>query len=44
MDGKQSAGIHNLKFSADRLSSGVYFYRLTADKNVLATKKMIVLK
>lgn len=44
INGKQSAGKHTLKFSADRLSSGVYFYRLTADKNVLATKKMVVLK
>lgn len=41
---KQSAGKHTLKFSAERLSSGVYFYRLRADKNFLATKKMVVLK
>lgn len=44
LNGKQSAGKHTLKFSADQLSSGVYCYRLTADKNVLATKKMVVLK
>ncbi|HEX9972335.1 MAG TPA: T9SS type A sorting domain-containing protein, partial [bacterium] len=41
---KQSAGRHNLKFSADQLSSGIYFYRLTADKNVLMIKKLIVLR
>lgn len=44
VNGKQSAGKHTIKFSAERLSSGVYFYRLRVDKNILATKKMIVLK
>jgi len=44
MNSKQSAGKHIIKFSADRLSSGVYFYRLTADRDVLATKKMVILK
>jgi len=44
VNGKQSAGKHTIKFLAERLSSGVYFYRLRADKNVLTMKKMVVLK
>jgi len=44
LNGKQSAGKHTIKFSANKLSSGVYFYRLTANQSVLAMKKMVVLK
>jgi hypothetical protein len=36
-------GEHNIKITSDNLSSGVYIYTLTADKN-RASKKMIILK
>jgi hypothetical protein len=39
----QTAGMHELVFDASRLSSGVYFYRLTA-ANAVSTKKMVLLK
>lgn len=42
------AGTHNIKFSADGLNSGVYFYTLEASNidgnKFTSTKKMIVLK
>jgi len=40
---KQSAGKYEVKFDADNLSSGIYFYRLKAN-NLWKTKKMILLK
>jgi hypothetical protein len=40
---RQSAGIHSVTFNAGSLSSGVYFYRLTAGSFVDA-KKLLVLK
>jgi hypothetical protein len=39
----QPAGMHAVTFDASRMSSGVYFYRLTA-ANAVATKKMVLLK
>jgi hypothetical protein len=30
VDGRQTAGIHSLEFNGDKLSSGVYFYSITA--------------
>ena len=39
----QNAGMHDLTFDASRLSSGIYFYRMTA-ANTVSTKKMILLK
>ncbi len=39
----QSAGIYEVEFNASRLSSGVYFYKLTAG-NFSQTKKMILLR
>jgi hypothetical protein len=39
----QKAGIHNVKFGASNLSSGVYFYRLTAG-DFTSVKKMVLLK
>ena len=39
----QKAGIHNVKFSASNLSSGVYFYRLSAG-DFTSVKKMVLLK
>ncbi|HWA05807.1 MAG TPA: T9SS type A sorting domain-containing protein [Ignavibacteria bacterium] len=38
-----SAGSYEVNYSADRLSSGVYFYRLTANDYV-ETKKMVLTK
>ena len=40
---KQDAGYKEVKFNASRYASGVYIYRLTADKYV-STKKMMVVK
>lgn len=40
---RQGEGIHSVSFSADDLSSGIYFYRLSAG-NFVSTKKLIVIK
>ncbi len=40
---KQDAGYKEIKFNADRYASGMYIYRLTADKYV-STMKMLLLK
>ena len=40
---KQEAGFKEVKFNADRYASGIYIYRLIADK-YFSTKKMMVLK
>ena len=42
-EGKQEAGKYSVVFDASRLSSGIYFYQITAGKFV-ATKKMMFLK
>ena len=39
----QAAGQHDVKFSANRLSSGIYFYKLQQANEVI-TKKMMLLK
>ncbi|MGD8780493.1 MAG: T9SS type A sorting domain-containing protein [Ignavibacteria bacterium] len=39
----QSAGTYNVEFDAGNLPSGVYFYKLSACKNVM-TKKMLLVK
>lgn len=38
------AGSHTINFSANNLSSGMYFYRLTADGSTISTKKMLLIK
>jgi hypothetical protein len=43
VDAKQQAGSYKVEFDASELTSGIYFYSLTADK-VNITKKMILLK
>jgi hypothetical protein len=40
---KQEAGNHFVVFDASKLSSGIYFYQITAG-NFVATKKMMLLK
>ncbi len=42
-DGEFEAGIHTVSWDASRQASGIYFYRLQADKFV-ASKKMLLLK
>jgi hypothetical protein len=38
-----SAGTHRVTFNASKLTSGVYFYRLTAGSTIL-TKRMVLVK
>ena len=40
---RQTAGTHSVAFNAENLSSGIYFYRLTAG-NYVDTKKLLLLK
>jgi len=43
VDGVQNAGTHQIKFSAEKLNSGIYFYKLqTADR--VFTNKMTLMK
>jgi Secretion system C-terminal sorting domain len=42
-DGKQQAGRHIVTFDASRLTSGVYFYQITAG-NFVSVKKMVLVK
>jgi hypothetical protein len=43
VDGEMNAGFHLIVFDASRLSSGIYFYRLSAGEYA-ATKKLVLLK
>ena len=45
--GKNKAGTHNYLFKANNISSGIYFYRITAklqNKIFIDTKKMLLIK
>jgi hypothetical protein len=42
-DGFMSPGVYTAAFNADKLASGVYFYRLQAG-DFVSTKKMTLLK
>jgi len=42
--GFRPAGIYNTNFSAEGLSSGVYYYSLSADGVLMDTKKSVVIK
>ncbi len=44
VDKFQDANTYNVEFNADNLSSGVYFYSLVIDGNIIDTKKMVYLK
>ncbi len=44
IDDETSAGFHSVRFNASSYSSGMYFYRLIADGNVVSTKKMLLIK
>lgn len=43
VNGQKSAGNYDVKFDGSLLSSGIYLYKLTAGKNVI-TKKMLLIK
>jgi hypothetical protein len=40
---RKNAGVHEVKFDASRLSSGVYFYRMQA-RDFVQTRKLLLLK
>ena len=42
--GNKQPGSHNITFTAEKLPSGIYFYRLKTDTGYICTKKMILLK
>ena len=44
VNGKQSAGIYEVDFTGNGYSSGIYFYSLAVEGNVIDTKKMILIK
>ncbi|MFC2092791.1 T9SS type A sorting domain-containing protein [Bacteroidota bacterium] len=39
-----NAGSYSVSFNGDELQSGVYFYRISADGNVVDTRKMLLVK
>ena len=41
---KQSAGNYKVEFDGSNFASGVYFYRLDVDGNIIGTKRMVLLK
>lgn len=43
VNGTYKAGFHKVRFDASRLTTGVYFYQITAD-NFVSTKKMLLMK
>jgi hypothetical protein len=43
MNGTYSAGVHKVNFNAINLSSGIYFYKLTAGE-FSSTRKLMLLK
>ncbi len=44
VDGKKSAGSHNVSFDSATLASGIYFYRLTTSDGLQQTKKMVLVR
>jgi len=43
-EGEQTAGKHIVKFNAESLSAGVYYYSLKVGNNVTSSKKMVIVK
>jgi hypothetical protein len=41
---KQTAGTHTIEWDASKVSSGIYYYRLTTDQGYFQVRKMMVLK
>ncbi len=41
---KQNAGSYSVDFDGSNFSSGVYFYKLAVDGNIIDTKRMVLLK
>ncbi|MCY7363311.1 MAG: T9SS type A sorting domain-containing protein [Ignavibacteria bacterium] len=41
---RKNAGSYEVEFDGSKFSSGIYFYSLTVDGNLIDTKKMILLK
>jgi hypothetical protein len=41
---KQEAGTYSIAINMENYSSGIYFYQLIADGNIIDTKKLILLK
>jgi hypothetical protein len=41
---KQNAGTYETEFSGEGLASGIYFYSLVVENNIIDTKKMILVK
>jgi len=41
---RQEAGKHQVTFHAESLASGVYFYRLKINKNLVKTRRMLLIK
>lgn len=44
IDENKQAGYHTARLDASSYSSGMYFYRLIANGNIVSTKKMILIK
>jgi hypothetical protein len=44
MKKRQNAGSYDHKFTANQLSSGVYFYKLVANEQTIRVRKMVLLK
>jgi len=41
---KQNAGYNSVEFDGSGFASGIYFYRLEIDGNIIDSKRMILLK
>ncbi|HAQ61934.1 TPA: hypothetical protein DCR49_08055 [Candidatus Delongbacteria bacterium] len=44
VNAKKTAGNHTVVFNGEGLNSGIYFYRLSVNDKVVASKKMMMLK
>lgn len=44
VDDYKNSGSYQVEFSAENMSSGIYFYRLIVNGNLVETKKMTLLK